>query len=71
MPLSGFLKGKDRDMVSLHDLIEALLPLPDLMACSNADPIMCMGSYEFLCVAGLTLVGGKEKSLGGLPPSCR
>lgn len=48
-------------MVSLHDLFKALLPLPDLMACSNAALSMCMGSYEFMCVAGTGLVGDREK----------
>lgn len=68
IPLSGFLKGKDRDMVSLHDLFEALLPLAHLMACSNAALSMCMGSYEFMCVAGMGLVGAGKSDLRESPP---
>lgn len=31
-------------------------------------PGMCMGFYEFMCVAGTGLVGDREKCLGGVPP---
>lgn len=68
IPLSGFLKGKDRDTVSLHDLSEALLPLSHLTACSNAALGMCMGSCEFMCVAGMGLVKARKSNLEESPP---
>lgn len=34
-------------MVSLHELLEALLPLADPMACISAALGMCLGSYAF------------------------
>lgn len=52
----------------LHDLFEALFHLTHLMACSNAALSMCMGSYEFMCAAGMGLVGAGKSDLGESPP---
>lgn len=39
-------------MVSLHELLEALLPLAHPMTCINTALAMCLGSDAFMCVSG-------------------
>lgn len=43
------------------DAFEALLPPGHLIVCSNAVLSMCMGSQEFMCLAGMGLGEGREK----------
>lgn len=47
-------------MVSLHDLVEVLVPLAHRMACINAAFGMLLGSCEFTCVSGMGLVGVRK-----------
>lgn len=50
-------------MVSLHDLLEALLPLAHPVACISAALGMFLGSYQFTCVSGMGLVGVRKSDL--------
>lgn len=49
--------------MSVHDLLEALVPLAHRMACLNAALGVCLGSWEFTCVSGMGLVEVRKSDL--------
>lgn len=66
IPLSGFLQGKDRDMVSLHDLLEALLPLARLTPWLAAMQLL-VRAWAPVSVSGGGLVGVRKSSFLSAP----